>query len=1470
MVQSSGETSVENQVKYYDWGNTSQPMLTVNKGWYGPYFLNCEFRTWANGSVSGDFYQYNHGQVSDHREYDFGELAASSCYTGAPLPTSPTPTRETVTTFQSFTGPASVAYGLTFGRPTSIVTSGNGTSAAETDYIYDGAAVSSVSATQHDDVDYGVSFNNRGNPTTKTRKCFGCTSAVTTYIYDMTGQVISMTDPCGNGTCSDMTGTSHKTTYSHADNYSSGTPPGATNAYLTNITDTLGHSTSFAYSYGDGHLTSSTDANAKTTTYVYNTPPTGCTFSDGLDRLSEIDYPDTGTTTYCYNDAVFNSSTPSPSITTTEAITSGVNKVSTFAFDGMGHQVGSILSSDPDGVTYTDTHYDGMGHVYTQSNPYRLAASTTDGTTTNRYDALGRTTVITRSDQSDVEITYSGNCSTTIDETEIARKTCSDALGRLVEVDEPGNGAQNGTVGWGTATIGTNTNGEQSTFVAATQSTGSYTIYGNPPPSLCGNGPQGTIQISVSGSLVGSAQYYTTSTASSVATALMSSINNNNISSVTATTAGGPTVTVKSKATGSSTNYAVSAQPPNPTGQCTTMAIYGPANLMGGADAHTVYDAGSVSVTVNGVQSVANYGQNDSTATIASALATAVNGNSSSPVTASANGGAVTLTANDTGASSNYPLSTSVTWNTPSFSQPSFTPSAPSALSGGSDSTLGTPLVTLYGYDAFNNLTCAVQKGTDTTAFTSCAASSATWRPRSFVYDSLSRLTSATNPESGTITYSYDANGNLSSKVAPKPGQTSTATVTTNYSYDVLNRVTKKSYVNLSTPTAQFAYDGNTLSGCTVAPPSISSPTNLLGRRSAMCAGLSASKWSYDSMGRPTTDARTNKGSSSVTETFNYIYNTDGSLNFLFLRSGKYFYYTVGGAGRVTEMNDDAGNIYMYSASYTPSGSLVSGDVGPTLISNAYNSRQQPILLSDLLNGNPVFSLCYDFHLRAAINNPPCNFSASTTGDNGNVFQVLNNVDSSRSAAFAYDSLNRISQAHTITTTGPNCWGEVYTIDPWANLTNRAGVSGMGSCWTEGLSATATTKNQLSGISVLYDAAGNVTNDGNGNIPTYDAENRISTDAGYTYSYDADGTRMEKASGSSGTMYWPGPWGTLTETSLTGTINEDYAYLNGERIARVDRPSGAVHYYFSDQLGSASVITDASGNVQEQYFYYPYGGMQSSIGSDPNRYKFTGKERDSESNLDEFGARYYTSTMGRFMTPDWAAKPTSVPYATFGNPQSLNLYSYVENNPTTMGDPDGHDCPPCVAVADLFTFAQEGAEVGAVAGPGGALAGFGLLLGVGVIAEGGGRPPVGYVPGGSLTDEHGNSVFQMSKQSGNASAQSAQSAQTGQSTPAQPPDGGDGKDTTRAARREAMRQEGIPTSQQPSTQVSPSTNAGRQYTYEVPKEGGGTQTKIVTNQLKDDNHGPHVEAGAPKANGQTDPSGRLRHANPKTKVDVNQ
>jgi RHS repeat-associated protein len=68
----------------------------------------------------------------------------------------------------------------------------------------------------------------------------------------------------------------------------------------------------------------------------------------------------------------------------------------------------------------------------------------------------------------------------------------------------------------------------------------------------------------------------------------------------------------------------------------------------------------------------------------------------------------------------------------------------------------------------------------------------------------------------------------------------------------------------------------------------------------------------------------------------------------------------------------------------------------------------------------------------------------------------------------------------------------------------------------------------------------------------------------------------------------------------------------------------------------------------------------------------TGKERDTESGLDYFGARYYASSMGRWMSPDWSGKPWAIPYADLRNPQSLNLYEYGANNPLSTTDKDGH------------------------------------------------------------------------------------------------------------------------------------------------------------------------------------------------------
>jgi RHS repeat-associated protein len=95
----------------------------------------------------------------------------------------------------------------------------------------------------------------------------------------------------------------------------------------------------------------------------------------------------------------------------------------------------------------------------------------------------------------------------------------------------------------------------------------------------------------------------------------------------------------------------------------------------------------------------------------------------------------------------------------------------------------------------------------------------------------------------------------------------------------------------------------------------------------------------------------------------------------------------------------------------------------------------------------------------------------------------------------------------------------------------------------------------------------------------------------------------------------------------------------------------------------------------------------SACQDDATENHFTGKERDPETGEangnDYFGARYYASSMGRFMSPDWSATVEPVPYSKLDDPQSLNLYAYMLNNPLGGVDPDGHcgvgPSDPCTA-----------------------------------------------------------------------------------------------------------------------------------------------------------------------------------------------
>jgi RHS repeat-associated protein len=236
---------------------------------------------------------------------------------------------------------------------------------------------------------------------------------------------------------------------------------------------------------------------------------------------------------------------------------------------------------------------------------------------------------------------------------------------------------------------------------------------------------------------------------------------------------------------------------------------------------------------------------------------------------------------------------------------------------------------------------------------------------------------------------------------------------------------------------------------------------------------------------------------------------------------------------------------------------------------------------------------------------------------------------------------------------------------------------------------------------ITYDAAGNVIYDG-ANYYLYDGDGRICAVASVLmpsamtgYVYDASGARAAKGSittwscdpGANGfavtndyVLGFGGEQVTEEAMGLNGTMAWQHTnvWAAGKLIGTYD--SDGLHFYLNDPLGTRRVQTDYAGVIEQTCSSLPFGDGLSCTNSSqfPTEHHFTGKERDSESGNDYFGARYYASSMGRFLSPDWSAKAEPVPYAKLDDPQSLNLYAYVGNNPLTHVDLDGHagNCPP--------------------------------------------------------------------------------------------------------------------------------------------------------------------------------------------------
>jgi RHS repeat-associated protein len=214
----------------------------------------------------------------------------------------------------------------------------------------------------------------------------------------------------------------------------------------------------------------------------------------------------------------------------------------------------------------------------------------------------------------------------------------------------------------------------------------------------------------------------------------------------------------------------------------------------------------------------------------------------------------------------------------------------------------------------------------------------------------------------------------------------------------------------------------------------------------------------------------------------------------------------------------------------------------------------------------------------------------------------------------------------------------------------------------------------VTGGPLSYDAAGNVINDGSHNY-TYDAANQLTqVDGGSTasYVYDGSGRRVVKTADGTTVQYIYDLSGrVLTEESSAGQWNRGEVYAGGQHL--VTYRHDKTYFIAADALGTERIRSTLDHTSYESCMNLPFGDGLTCTGTavgEVSPLHFTGKERDAEDTVsgnDYFGARFYASNFGRFMSPDPSGGHLM-------NPQSLNRYAYVHNSPLNMIDPTGLDC----------------------------------------------------------------------------------------------------------------------------------------------------------------------------------------------------
>jgi RHS repeat-associated protein len=743
-------------------------------------------------------------------------------------------------------------------------------------------------------------------------------------------------------------------------------------------------------------------------------------------------------------------------------------------------------------------------------------------------------------------------------------------------------------------------------------------------------------------------------TAGTITSRLVTAINADTAAFVTAS-ASANVVNLTSKTTGTAANVSLSSAYTFDTAHWSS-AFFTTSNsgatLTGGANASggtTVYDAGTVSVTIGSFNTSVSYSQTgNSTATqVASALAGALSV-SNSPVTATSAGANVSMTYKTLGSAGNVAVSVSSTTSQGTyFSSPSFTSSG-TTLAGGTDSSGSN--ATTYAYNVMDQLV-TINQGAQT---------------RTINYDAVGLETSEVTPEAGTVTFVHNDFG--------LPVQrTDNRGVVTAYTYDQLNRLIGKSYPtvpngvapmpnNICDPTSPTG--GNLVANTCFYYDQGGAAAFAINRTTKMIDASGSETYTYDKMGHITQLSKvingTNGGNAFIQQ---YQYNLADGITQVQYPSGRQIKPTFDALGRISGLTDSMGGVnttYATSFQYNAANFITNFTYGNGVVASyGYSAdRLQLTSLSYVKGAQTLFSLTYGY--------------TQNGGNNGQITGITDNVENGRSASYVYDAFGRLQQAYTAGSTNFPKWDLVFGYDRYGNRLNETPQpdTSPNASVPSNVVTVDPVSNRITTSGYSYDASGNITNDGV-NALSYDGENRAVSSSGgatATYVYDGHGLRVRKCipsctSPTSSTAYVFYSQAVIAEydnNAAAASPSREYIHSAKGLLATID--SSGTRYHMQDHL-SVRMTTDGSGNKTGDQGHFPFGESWYANNT-TTKWMYTTYERDSESGNDYAKVRIYVNRLARFNSPDLLPGSLLLP-------QTLNRYVYAVNDPVNLVDPTG-------------------------------------------------------------------------------------------------------------------------------------------------------------------------------------------------------